>query len=221
MAAQDAMSLGSDCVIASAEGSMKNLEKLRLQTLLRTYGNSHSTLVGLISDWWVSTDVENHWVLDSGPSFPGNGPHGKGRGNCDLMLGHGLSAVGVVEVEAHELEWCLKKIGRFWNDKRAEFGDLTLAILFLYPDKQNGRLKERHVPEWPYGGTRGETLAEVNRLTAQHPGKTFVLLELCKRFDRDPGISARRLNPYYHCTPTCLHAMSSADGEVVAEKVYS
>ncbi|MBW1997559.1 MAG: hypothetical protein JRJ29_06285 [Deltaproteobacteria bacterium] len=76
---------------------LRSLRNVRWNVAGKTYGNNHSTLIGLLVDWWVSVSPDCHWALEGGPA---NGYKGKGvRGQCDGMLCANDEPVGVVEVE--------------------------------------------------------------------------------------------------------------------------
>ena len=73
---------------------LESLTAAQWSTAVRTYGSSHSTLIGLLAAWWIALSPTEHSVLDGAPS------HGSGNaGWCDLMLCADDVAVGVVEVE--------------------------------------------------------------------------------------------------------------------------
>jgi hypothetical protein len=79
-----------------------SLKTVRWDTALRTYGNNHATLIGLLVDWWVSGAPEHRWALESGPT---NGYAAPGvRGQCDALFCCDHAPLGVLEVEGYRYQ---------------------------------------------------------------------------------------------------------------------
>ena len=184
----------------------------RWRTAIRTYGNDHSTLVGLLVDWWVTLSPQN-FALESGPSF-GRRPKGKGRGNCDAILGENDHEVGILEVEGpveKKWAWCVEKIKGFFD----EFKSLQFAILLVYPYGPKGRGDERRVE--PIDG--GKILSQVKPISEQYPDKGIVVITIDKQFDRRlKGIRSR--NDYYKCTPKSIRGILLVGGKVLGEREF-
>lgn len=195
---------------------LEEFDKVRWETALRTYGNNHSTLIGLLVDWWVTLS-RNNFALESGPSS-NHMPKGKGRGQCDIMFGEKVEekdqAVGVAEVEGSiEEKWdrCVKKIDRFFENYKS----LQFAILLIYPYQPTGRGKNRQVAL-----IDPRTLVPlVNDLSKKRPSKGIVVIIVSKQFNRDlKGIRAR--NDYYKCTPTTIKGFLSVNGDRISTKTF-
>lgn len=188
------------------------LRSVRWKTVFRTYGNDHSTLVGLLVDWWVTLSPQKNFALESGPGI-GGGSKGKGRGNCDAIFGENNCAVGVLEVEGpneKKLRWCKEKIGRFFGAK--EFKSLQFAILLVYSYGPAGRGSKRQVKEIP----RGEIISLTQEISEQYSDKGIVVITLDKHYDRKhTGIRAH--SDYYKCTPTTIQGVLVAGGKEIAE----
>jgi len=60
---------------------------------VRTIGNDHATLIGLLVHWWIMSQLQTRWVIESGPSF-GYHEKGIGGGMCDAIFCEGAEAGG-------------------------------------------------------------------------------------------------------------------------------
>ena len=196
----------------TAEELLESLCLVRWHTAMRTYGNDHATLVGLLTDWWIGLDSSSNWVIDSGPAF-GHRARGQGRGNCDLLLGHEGNAVGVVEVEGTRFSWCVEKIGHFFRAENPVFSHLRFGIILIYPVEPSGRGTEREVAELPWD----DLVQKTQRVTRAYAGRNLALLYLRKRYVREQTAEARRINDYYRCVPTTVKGAVMVDGTLVAE----
>jgi hypothetical protein len=206
------------------ENLLKSLIDASWEVALKTYGNDHSTLIGLIVSWWVLSK-RNRFALEGGPSF-GYRKGGKGRGNCDALLLEEDEAKGVVEVENYRLKrkkgaveveysdnyrWAIDKIGEFFNHLES----LEFGILLVYPIGPSGRGNNRKVPEPP-----ANLVDYAKKLTSNHPSKTLILLILEKKFERiESGI--RRRNDYYQCTPQKIEGYLIKDGKIIKQETLA
>ena len=119
-------------MILMGRNLLNSLKNVRWKVLARTYGNSHSTLIGLLVDWWISMSPEYHSALEGGPT---NGYEKKGvRGQCDAMLCYKNDPVGVLEVEGSRYGETARKIGRFFDAKKVNYKSLKFGILLLYSE---------------------------------------------------------------------------------------
>ena len=78
--------------------SIENIIRMfKWDIITRMYGNSHSSIIGLLSSEWIKKSSD-HSVLDGAPSpFVGKGR--KGQKNADILLCKGDKPFIVVEVE--------------------------------------------------------------------------------------------------------------------------
>lgn len=106
---------------------LNSLGKARWETAFRTFGNSHATLIGILVDWWTSSDPATRWALEGGPSF-GYNAKGIGGGICDAVLGEGDRARGVVEVEGTRYISTIEKIGKFFSSKKNGLQNLDFGV---------------------------------------------------------------------------------------------
>jgi len=170
---------------------LDNLRNARWDTVAKTYGSSHATLVGLLVDWWISSDSDNHWALEGGPSF-GRRLKGVGGGICDALFCEGREPVGVVEVEGTRGVSTAQKISKFFNAEYQELETLRFAILLLYAYSPKGRGPDRYMPP----ARDAETIEEVKRVSANYPDKPIIVVAVDKIYEgRREGIRGR--SEYY------------------------
>ncbi len=178
----------------------------RWHVAARTIGNDHSTLIGLLIDWWTSMDPEHHWALEGGP---GNGlPEGGGRGQRDALFCRGLAPIGVLEVEGYR--YAIEKIGSFFEAHYPELKPLEFRLLLLYNYEPKGRGEQRHLPP----AATKETLRKVSDVSAEHPAKSILVIALNKRYARQSeGIRAR--SEYYFAEPVKIDGRLYVSGECI------
>ena len=184
---------------------LNNLKDARWHVALRTFGNDHATLIGLLVDWWISNDPDRHWVVEAGPSS-----RGEKRGRCDAVFCVDSSAVGVLEVEGTRYNETLEKIGDFFTSEESDLQSLRFGIFLGYPISARGRGKARKVPPLPLDCW--ERIAK--QLTAEHIGKDLVILALEKKWE-PKVLGLRTRNQYYKCRPTKIHGVQCRDGRKV------
>uniref|UniRef100_A0A7C3Z3Q7 Uncharacterized protein n=1 Tax=candidate division WOR-3 bacterium TaxID=2052148 RepID=A0A7C3Z3Q7_UNCW3 len=198
------------------ENLLESLKNASWEVALKTYGNDHSTLIGLIVSWWVLSK-RNRFALEGGPSF-GYRKRGEGRGNCDALLLEGDEAKGVVEVENWDnYQKVINKIGKFFTPEYEELKSLEFGILLVYPIGPSGRGNNRRVPEPP-----ADLVDYAKGLTSNsnHPSKTLILLILEKKFERIMS-GTRRRNPYYQCTPQKIEGYLIKDGKIIKQETLA
>lgn len=173
----------------SGNSILTSLTKVHWDTAVRTYGNNHATLIGLLVDWWVSLSPKNR-VLEGGPT---NGYRQRGiRGQCDALFCEGDNPIGVLEVEGTRHETTVKKVCHFFNAKRKEFRSLTFGIIvfYAYGSVSVGR---RGTFLKPFNSATKKVVLNVSK---KHPEKPIVIISLEKKYqDIDDGV--RSWNPYY------------------------
>jgi hypothetical protein len=170
---------------------LDNLRNARWDTVAKTYGSSHATLIGLLVEWWISSNPDNHWALEGGLSF-GRRPRGVGGGICDALLCEGREAVAVVEVEGTRGVSTAQKIGKFFNAEYEELETLRFAILLLYAYSPKGRGPNRYMPP----ATDTETIEEVKKVSASYPDKLIIVVAVDKIYE-GPQAGVRQHNKYY------------------------
>lgn len=185
-----------------------SLCKANWKTAFRTYGNNHSTLIGLIVDWWVREDFERRWALESGPT---NGYKEKGeRGQCDALLCLDEKPVGVLEVEGSRHEPTIKKIETFFVGKNAKIGPLRFGLLLFYTSTPTERGDQRHFPS----PLSPEFVEGIKNISILHPDKPIILISIEKRYNKD-ATGIRNANMYYMGEPQEISIRLYENGQEV------
>lgn len=171
-----------------------SLKSANWYTAFRTYGNDHSTLIGLIVNWWISVNPEDNWALEAGPT---NKLKKKGeRGQCDALLCSGSDAVGILEVEGSRYEFVIKKIETFFDGNNNKIKSLRFALLLFYPVTPLGKKGNRNFPN----PLPPQFIKNIREVSSRHRDKSIVLIAIEKKYDRTiAGI--RAMNEYYMGSP--------------------
>lgn len=191
--------------------TLTSLKYARWETAFRTFGNNHSTLVGLLVDWWISVDPGSRWALEGGPSF-GHNTKGVGGGMCDAILGEGMNSRGLIEVEGTRYDYTIDKIGKFFSSGYEEMKTLDFAIFLAYAYQPIGRGVARHIPNLPMDAF----IQRAQMITNNHPGKQIVLLGLDKSYERIKS-GPRRRNEYYWGRSEVIRGVLVDHGQVVQD----
>ena len=87
---------------------IQQLVDVRWTVMSRTYGSSHSTLIGLLVEWWVNRGSD-YSALEGGPTCapPETVQPGQRGGQCDAILMRNNLSSGVLEVEGTRYEYTI------------------------------------------------------------------------------------------------------------------
>ena len=193
----------------------ENLNSIDWQTVARTYGNDHSTLIGLIIQWWINILPERNWALEGGPSF-GYTRRGKNDGGqCDAILCSDDDALGILEVEGTRLESTIIKLGNFFEARRVEFESLIFAIVLLYAYGPIGRGENRHIPLV----ATPQIFKTISQVSRKYQTKTLIIITLDKQYERQPN-GIRKLSDYYYGNPSEIRCFLYRGGRRIREKVF-
>ena len=110
--------------------------------ITRMYGNSHSSIIGLLSSEWIKKSSD-HSVLDGAPSpFVGKGR--KGQKNADILLCKGDKPFIVVEVETIVSKY-LEKIDSIaaYMENTKDYDGISFGLLVML-NYTNGTDKYKH-----------------------------------------------------------------------------
>jgi hypothetical protein len=110
--------------------------------ITRMYGNSHSSIIGLLSSEWIKKSSD-HSVLDGAPSpFVGKGR--KGQKNADILLCKGDKPFIVVEVETIVSKY-LEKIDSIaaYMENTKDYDEISFGLLVML-NYTNGTDKYKH-----------------------------------------------------------------------------
>lgn len=196
----------------SGKEILYDLKAVRWDTALQTYGNNHSTLIGLLVDWWVSGDLVHRRALEGGPT---NGYSDKGvRGQCDALFCLDHDPIGVLEVEGTRYSETAKKIGTYFDGKYKELKPIRFGILLLYAYQAFGRGTERKLPS----AIVQKAIDEIINFTKHHPNKPVIVISLDKKYRRiREGIRSR--NEYYMGEPTKIQGRLYENGQEIEQIV--
>ena len=166
---------------------VQSLASVQWAVAVRTYGSSHSTLIGLIAAWWVGLSPSEHTVFDGAPS------HGSGNaGWCDLMLCERDAPVGVVEVEGTKPFEKLRTLGSYFASGKPGLDGIQFGLLAVYAYHVKGRGDARRYPP----AESSEILSAAKRVSLEHPTKALILVALDKVVDK--SLSSLRSSSPYH-----------------------
>lgn len=174
----------------------------------RTFGSSHATLIGLMSEWWISLNPDSHTVLDGAPSF--------GAGNagwCDLMLCNSAGPLGVVEVEGTKPLDKLRTLDGYLKSSKLDLQSLSFCILVAYAYFIKGRGASRAYPP----AESPDVYAESLKLSLRYPTKPVLLVAIDKAVDSNPG-PTRANSPYHLGSVSLVTGIALADGRELARQ---
>jgi hypothetical protein len=171
----------------SGESLLSSLKNTRWDVAANTYGNNHATLIGLLVEWWISSEPETHRAIESGPSY-GHFAKGLGGGMCDALFCEKSDAIGVLEVEGTRGEHTIEKIGRFFASPCDDLKTLRFAVAVLYPTGPRGRGPDKKMAScWD-----AEIASRVREVSQAHPDRPVIVVTLNKDYDRQvEGIRCR------------------------------
>jgi hypothetical protein len=124
-------------------------------------GNPHSSIIGLLSEWWITMEDPN-WVLD-GPPTAGN------RRVADILMGSSNAPRIVVEVEGTRHVDKLESLRLYLDSEHDDLSSVSVGVLasYAYPPD---------IPNIP----RDEIVEAARSVSARLGNKWLVLVELQK-----------------------------------------
>lgn len=190
-----------------------DLSKVRWHVAVRTFGNDHSTLIGLLVDWWISLSPDNHIALEGGP---GNDVRGQGvRGQCDALFCTNGQPAGVLEVEGTRYDYTVRKLRTFLTSPRGDLQTIRFGILLLYAYEPVGRGTNRHFKEV----ATQELIQQVESVSRACADKSVILISLDKQYVRqNKGIRSR--NEYYFGEPSRIEGVLFRGGQRIDSRVF-
>jgi hypothetical protein len=168
----------------SGNNLLNNLAHVSWNTAIRTFGNCHSTLIGLMVNWWINRDPQKNWALDGAPTC-GN------RKVCDAIFCEGVNAVGILEVQGvgERQVSTVQKLGSYFVSEFEDLKTLEFAILLLYAYHPKRDGYKVFMPP-AYDPAVFATVAEVSRA---HSNKQIIAITLDKTYEPNvSGIRRRR-----------------------------
>ena len=179
-------------------------------TLSRIHGNCHSSMIGLITSWWVGL-CPDHWALDGPPGY-------RSRRVADALLCDASGPVGVLEVEGTAYPGKADTIGHYLTpeDHHVALDGIRFGILVLYPVTVSRTQGETDLLGGNAGGV-GECLEAAKEITRELPRTGIVVAAADKRYEA--GVhAARKISDlgYHHCRVSRVRALLLAGGETVS-----
>jgi hypothetical protein len=199
----------------SGEGFLNSLKNVRWNVAANTYGNNHATLIGLLVEWWVSSEPETHRAVEAGPSH-GRFAKGVGGGMCDALFCEKDDAIGVIEVEGTRHKETVKKIGKFLASSLDDMKTLRFAVAVLYPTGPRGRGAERAMPScW-----NAKISSMGTKVSRDHPDKPIVVVAIDKVKVCEQDVKGiRRRNVVYQSKLTRVRGFVYEAGKQVVSNV--
>lgn len=166
---------------------LEDLATVDWVTAANTYGNNHSTLIGLIVQWWIKKNPASRQVLEGAPSVKYKNPvkNENVYGYADAMLCEDKIPLAVIEVEGTSFRKTAAKIGGYFA--APQYQTLQFGILLLYVTGATGKGIEKKFQS----ANNAEALAEVKEVTKSHPGKPLVVIT----FDKELLLEDKELLP--------------------------
>jgi len=176
--------------------------------LPRLRGNPHSSLIGLLSHWWLNRAADS-WVLDGPPQITGtvNGEPNVKRA-ADLILGSGSLPSVVVEVEGTNHLKKLDTLGMYLRSTESDFSPIDFGVLVSYA----------YPPERPVVPIE-DIAPALSDLTSTLNGKWVFVLELSKEPVTVKAPLMQR-NEYYQYQFKDVRMTASVNGSVTATDDY-
>ena len=191
---------------------LESLRSVRWDIAFRVFGNSHSTLIGLLVDWWITAEPMSRWALEGGPSFA-YAPRGVGGGICDAILGEGGNSRGVLEVEGTRMSSTIQKMGKFLASTTPDLQTLRFGIFLAYAYAPQGQGDARHIAALPLD----DYVEQAITVTQDIPSKPLALLALDKHWSRH-RTGPRARNEYYMGTPWRVRGAVVSQGRLLVRE---
>lgn len=187
---------------------LNSLAGVRWPIAQMTFGSSHATLIGLLSQWWIDLDAQHHTVLDGAPS------HGyQNAGQADLLLCDAVQPVGVVEVEGTQPLSKVQCLASYFSSPRPELAKLEFGMLLVYAYEPKGVGAHRKYPL----AERDDVVQSIRQVTTQHR-QTMILIAVDKKYERVPhGI--RATSGYYQGAVSRVEAALFQNGEETSRRI--
>jgi hypothetical protein len=189
----------------------KTLSKAMWPIAARSFGNSHTTFVGVLTAWWAEKST-SHTLLDGAP---GN-CIGKGRKCADAIFCADDLPVGVLEVEGSYPCTKVDAIGGYFGTKCGELQSIRFGVLVVYAYGESSTGKT-----WQYKPATIQyplLIPQIKVLTSQYPGREIFFVEIQK--EREINLApVRRLRGYYFGRINQILARRFSDGQQVGDEI--
>ena len=189
---------------------LKDLKKVKWDVAFKTFGSMHSTLIGLLVEWWiVHGSGRNRHALEEGCTFK---YHKKGMGSqrCDAVLLEGDdNARGIVEAEGSGHKETINKMGKFFRSTR--FGDLKFGIFLAYPTANSAQ------KGFYFEYDRKKMIERGKKITKKIKSVKLIMLFLEKEYEACNKKHFRSMNPFYRGTLKEVSGVILCEGSEICE----
>ncbi|HEV8366782.1 MAG TPA: hypothetical protein VGQ39_02430 [Pyrinomonadaceae bacterium] len=191
---------------------LKSLDRVAWNTAIRTFGNCHSTLIGLIVNWWITTDPINHWALDGAPTC-GN------RRVCDAIFCANNNAVGILEVEGvgERKITTVEKLGSYFVSEFDDLKTLEFAVLLLYAYHLTRDGYKTFMPP----AYDPDVFAALTVVSRAHSDKPIIAITLDKTYESNVQGIRKRANWYFSRPSKVTGYLYEAGRESASRVFYS
>ena len=191
-------------MIYKSEELIEKLSLVNWNTALRTFGNNHDGLIGLLIDWWIRLSPTEHFALTK----LGRTKRTEGLGYCDAVFGAKDSAVGILEVEGNRYEHCLNKIESFFKMKEPNLMSSEFAILLVYDSVGYG------IPPFD------EIISKSKEVSKSCPNKSIAIISIEKEYEKiKDGI--RGWSIWFWGTPKMIRWSVVREGRMFQERKFT
>ena len=143
-------------------------------------GNPHSSIIGLLSNWWI-TMADPNWILD-GPPTSGN------RRAADVILGSSNAPRIAVEVEGTRPLDKLESLRLYLDSEHADLSSVSVGVLVSYA----------YPPEIPV--IPRDEIVEAARSVSAHVGNKWLILVELHKVRATVAADVMNRNNYYKYT---------------------
>ncbi len=183
---------------------LEELSKVNWQAAIKTYGNAHASLIGLLVAWWNNIS-EHHWTLEAAPSWGG-----RDTGYCDAILCANNGPRIIVEVEGTNYVAKLDTIQNYFQAEHME--SLYAGILLSYAYRVQNR-------EYVKPPTQELFVRSIN-ITQENPDKELILITAYKHYESIVPEIRRREHDYY-CGRICkIESLRVVNGDLMGRRIY-
>lgn len=175
------------------------------ERLSRIHGNCHSSIIGLITGWWVDQG-DDYEALEGPPGF-------RSRRNADAVLCRDSLPVGVLEVEGSQYAKKARTIGRYLCPvgRHKELEGVGFGILVLYPISVSKKTGETSLLSTP---AVKQCLERTKEITRMLDGSQVFVVAVDKRYEPEVGpVRTICQNGYHRCRASRVQVVRFEAGD--------
>jgi hypothetical protein len=195
---------------------LTSLEHVKWNIVSQTYGSSHSTLIGLLVDWWITNSIgESHWALESGLPYRKREPGEKGekQERCDAIFVEQDMFKGIIEIEGSRYEHTIKKMTEYFKSDYLDYSNLQFGIFFAYGYGCQPQIWEKYMDKFIQWGKE-----HTEKLREEYPGGQLIILALDKSCEQK-RLGSHALGEYCQ-TPSQVRGTIIQDGKALIDEYH-